>query len=211
MRRPLFIARQAGRPSGLLGRVIAAIMVRETAATNRAAIAALQVMPGEHVLDVGCGSGHSIELLVPLVAHGSVSGADPSALMTARAKHRNAVGAAHGRVVIVTAAVEQLPFVDETFDAVMSVHSVYFWEKLGQALTEIYRVMQPGGRLVLLFRSNANEATVASFPSQVYRIRSLTEIEDAVIAAGLVVAAASPDGPDGKPAMLIAKKASPTA
>lgn len=204
MRRPLFIARQAGRPSGLLGWIIAAIMVRETAEANRAAIVALRVMPGEHVLDVGCGSGHSIELLVPLVGRGSVSGADPSALMAARAKQRNAAGGNNDRLVVVTAAVEQLPFVDETFDAVMSVHTIYFWENLGSALTEIRRVMRSGGRLVLAFRTDANKAAVTSFPREVYRIRSLTEIEGAVVAAGLVLAEISRDDPNGKPAMLIA-------
>ena len=206
MRRPLFIARQASCPSGLLGRAIAAIMVRETARTNRAAIAALKVLPGDHVLDVGCGSGHSLELLAPLVAHGSVSGADPSPLMAAQARNRNGPGVAEDRIVIVTAAVERLPFVDETFDAVMSVHTVYFWDCLGPALTEIYRVMRSGGRLVLAFRTDLNQAATASFPSEVYRIRSLPEISKALTLAGFEVISLSPDGADGAPAMLVAHK-----
>ena len=206
MRRPLFIARQASGPSGLVGRIIAAIMVRETAETNRAAIAALRLTPGEHVLDIGCGSGHSIELLIPLVGHGSVSGVDPSPLMAARAKHRNAAGSATGRVAVVTAAVEQLPFGDQTFTAVMSVHTLYFWEHLGSALAEIHRVIRICGRLVLVFRSAADKAAVASFPREVYCIRSLAEIEEAVVAAGFVLDAVSADGPDSGPAMLIAHR-----
>ena len=38
MKRPIFIARQSARPSGLLGRLIAGIMARETADLNEHAI-----------------------------------------------------------------------------------------------------------------------------------------------------------------------------
>ena len=208
MRRPRFIARQAGCPSGIVGRAIAAIMVRETAETNRDAIAALEVRTGEHVLDVGCGGGHGIELLIPLVGHGSVSGVDPSPLMVSRARRRNACHLIEDRVVIETAAVERLPFVDETFDAAMSVHTLYFWENLSRAFAEIHRVLRPGGRLVLALRTPANEAAVTSFPSDVYRFRSLAEVAEAIEAAGLTVTTTTSDGENGEPALLAATKPS---
>ena len=48
---------------------------------------------------------------------------------------------------LAVASVEQLPFVEDTFDAVMSVHTLYFWADLKRALTDIARVLRSDGRL----------------------------------------------------------------
>lgn len=203
MRRPTFIAQQAARPSGFLGRVIASIMVRETDADNRAAIEALAVQPGEHVLDVGCGSGRSLELLVPLVRHGSVSGIDPSPLMVKRAHRRNDKDGGD-KVLVQVASVESLPFEDQTFDAIMSVHTLYFWRDLGLALRELARVLRPGGRLALVFRTSANSAA-KHFPDDVYAFRSFTEVAAQLASAGFSVQSQSPDEAQGRPAILTAR------
>jgi ubiquinone/menaquinone biosynthesis C-methylase UbiE len=206
MRRPLFIARQASCPVGPVGRVIASIMVHETAETNAAAIAILAPSPTDHVLDVGCGSGLSVEMLAPLVSQGSVTGIDPSPLMTARARKRNYHAINRECALIVTATVEDMPFEAGTFDAVMSVHTVYFINDLAAALAEIARVLRPGGRLVLAFRTSANETATASFPSEVYLLRSLEVIIAAVEAAGFAVTASASDADGSKPALLAAHK-----
>ena len=59
MRRPHFIAEQARHATGLLGRIVAFIMARETWAENQRAIDALDIQPTDHILDIGCGHGGS--------------------------------------------------------------------------------------------------------------------------------------------------------
>lgn len=187
MRRPRFIAEQARNARGLLGRLIASIMARETWGVNLRAIEALEVQPGDHVLDIGCGHGRGLATLAALVPDGRVVGADPSALMAEIAVRRNRELVRAHRVGVVVAGAEALPFPDAAFDKAMCVHVVYFWTGLVAPLSEIARVLKPGGRLVLVLRTNADSAAVQAFPADVYNFPALAEIAAALKTAGFMV------------------------
>lgn len=186
MKRPNFIAEQARNARGPVGRVIAFIMARETWAQNQRAIAALDVQNGETVLDIGCGHGRSLGALSQMTPEGLVVGVDPSELMAEIAANRVKQLIRAGRADVAVAPVENLPFVDGSFDKALCVHVLYFWPHVEPALAEIARVLKPGGRLALLFRTSASRAS-ANFPPEVYRFHSLEEVTGALAAAGLDV------------------------
>jgi ubiquinone/menaquinone biosynthesis C-methylase UbiE len=108
------------------------------------------------------------------------------------------------RVDIVLAGVESLPFADDSFDKVLCVHVLYFWKDLDVSLREIVRVLKPGGRLALLFRTNADQAAVASFPPEIYRLPELAEVTAALERVGLEVNAASDSATE--PVLLMAER-----
>ena len=58
------IARQLGDPSGVLGRVLAPVLDRANRSINAAAIEALELEPGQAVLDVGFGGGVALNVLL---------------------------------------------------------------------------------------------------------------------------------------------------
>ena len=89
MRRPQFIAEQARNARGLLGRLIAFIMARETWRENLRAMDSLGIAQADHVLDVGCGHGRSLPELATRAPRGRIVGVDPSELMVEIAKQRN--------------------------------------------------------------------------------------------------------------------------
>lgn len=183
MRRPRFIAEQARHARGLLGRVLAAIMARETLAANRQAMNALDIAPGERVLDIGCGHGRGLADLAARARGGKVVGVDPSPLMIEIAARRNRRSIRSGRVEVRVARAEALPFEVATFDKAICVHVVYFWPDLGPPLREIARALRPGGILALVFRVAGDPAT-AAFPADVYSFRTVAQIEGALAAAG---------------------------
>lgn len=130
-----------------------------------------------HVLDVGTGPGR---LLVELAASRHdirLAGVDPSADMVNHATRRLHNAALTGRADLHVAAAEDLPFPDDTFDAVISTLSSHHWADPYRAVAEQARVLRPGGVLWIFDLRGVAPATVtralaADFPStSISRVR----------------------------------------
>lgn len=103
------------------------------------------VSPGEHVLDVGTGTG--VVAITAARAGARVTGLDltPELLDAAR---QNARIARAEQVVWTEGDAEGLPYPDGSFDAVLSQFGHMFAPRPEVAMAEIRRVLKPGGRLV---------------------------------------------------------------
>jgi ubiquinone/menaquinone biosynthesis C-methylase UbiE len=118
--------------------------------TLRARIVALvDLQPGAHVLDVGCGTGGlAIAAAERVGPTGTIHSVDASPEMVARARHR--VARAGVPVAVELAPVEALPYPAGTFDVVLSSLMLHHLPEdvRAQAFAEIRRVLRPGGRLL---------------------------------------------------------------
>jgi SAM-dependent methyltransferase len=184
MKRSTLIARQGRQPSGLLGHIVGRIMARETHAANLVALEALDLAPDDRVLEVGFGHGRTLHAAAQVVTRGHLAGVDPSDVMLQIARARNAKALRSGRMDLKLGVSERLPFADAAFNKALAVHTVYFWPRPERDLTEIHRVLQPGGRLVIGFRPGEDGGFARDFPAEVYHIRPVREVERAIMAAG---------------------------
>ena len=175
MRRPSFIARQAGHPAGLLGRLLLGVMARETARFNAEILDVLDPRDGEHVLELGYGHGRTLVDAAARAPGARFSGIDiaPTAAKAAARRARGLI--AEGRLDLRTGDGGSLPWQADSFDAAFSVHTIYFWPEPAQQLRELRRVLRPGARLVLGFRERSDDA-MAQFPAPTYRFYSTDEV-----------------------------------
>lgn len=186
MRRPEFIARQAGCPSGLLGRLLGRIMAVETASANDKALELLAIGPNDRVLEIGFGPGRTITRAAALASTGFVAGIDVSETMVRMATQRNRHLIQEGRVALHAADSRTIPYPNQSFDRVLTVHTLYFWSEPIAYLQEIYRVMNDGARLVLCFGPRDDVLMVKNFPETVYRFYSPEEVRSFLTGAGFV-------------------------
>jgi len=117
---------------------------------RRLTIAALDLQPGEAVLDIGAGPGFlACEMAAVVGEAGSVQGVDPSESMLAIARERQrAQGAA--RVAFHAGDALALPFDDASFDVAVATQVYEYVEDMPAALAEARRVLRPGARLLVL-------------------------------------------------------------
>jgi ubiquinone/menaquinone biosynthesis C-methylase UbiE len=121
---------------------------------------ALDLRPGQRVLDVAAGNGNAS--LAAARRWCVVTAADYVPSLLARAGER--ARADHLDVTVREADAEDLPFPDHAFDAVLSTFGVMFTPSQERAAAELLRVCTPGGKIGLA------SWTPEGFVGQVFRI-----------------------------------------
>ncbi|MDH6058740.1 class I SAM-dependent methyltransferase [Umezakia ovalisporum] len=100
-----------------------------------------------NILDMGCGTGRLLNRLTTKFPHVRGTGLDLSSemLRIARMSNRH-----HPRLIYIEGKAECLPFAEGQFDAVFSTISFLHYLQPEQVLTEVKRVLTPGGHFYLV-------------------------------------------------------------
>ncbi|MBX9624635.1 MAG: class I SAM-dependent methyltransferase [Gemmataceae bacterium] len=111
-----------------------------------AAVRVLKPTAGDHILDAGCGTG--LTVVGSVRAGAEVIALDSSLQSLEILRRRTAGRMAHP----VHGSLTQLPFPDDTFDAVICanvIQNVYGMDRRERCVRELARVCRPGGRVVV--------------------------------------------------------------
>jgi demethylmenaquinone methyltransferase/2-methoxy-6-polyprenyl-1,4-benzoquinol methylase len=114
-------------------------------------IAISNIHPGQRVLDLAGGTGDIAALMSKRVgSHGSVVLSDINEAMLAVGRQRMEDRGIVGNIEYSLANAEQLPFADAEFDAVTIAFGLRNVTDQAAALREMFRVLKPGGRAMIL-------------------------------------------------------------
>ena len=102
---------------------------------------------GKRVLDVGCGNGYVLSRYAREGA--DTYGIDLTETAVGLSRRRFELSRLEGRFVVGSA--EDLPFPSDAFDAVCSMGVLHHTPDTPRAVREIHRVLEPGGRLIVMF------------------------------------------------------------
>ena len=126
----------------------------------------LSVSAGETVLEVGCGTGHSLQALSPKVGpNGRVYGLDLSDGMLMQARSRLDKSRAGQWVSLQCGDAVCLPFPAESFDALFMSFTLELFDtpELPMVLAECQRVLKQGGRLSVVALAKKKKLAVSLY------------------------------------------------
>jgi ubiquinone/menaquinone biosynthesis C-methylase UbiE len=127
----------------------------------------------DHVLDIGSGTGvATFEAAKSLGVEGRVTGVDLSSGMIRAATEKASAAGLTERVTFLRGDAEALDLRSESFDAVLSLFVMMHFPRPEVALGEMYRVLRPGGRLVIAFGSGP---PLCSFVSLIHYLSRVPE------------------------------------
>lgn len=100
-----------------------------------------EFLPGDRVLDLGCGSGTHFGWLVAVIGpEGRIVGVDPDPENLDLAQQRISRAAWREQVTLQQGPLHELPFEDNSFDAAMACITVHQWDDAEAGLREMRRV-----------------------------------------------------------------------
>jgi ubiquinone/menaquinone biosynthesis C-methylase UbiE len=141
----------------------------------RVMVEAAHLSGSEHVLDAGCGAGHTALTFAPHVAH--VTAYDltlpmlEQVMLLANERSIHNISTRHGDV-------EDLPFEPHTFDLVVSRYSAHHWPHPLLALEEFARVLKPGGLFLLSDVVAPDDHTQDTFLQTIELLRDPSHVRD---------------------------------
>jgi len=179
-----FLAAQLRRPSGWFGRwVMTRGLDDGNAALIEATLDALALAPADRFLDVGFGGGAAIRRAAERT-RAALYGVDVSPDMVSEGHRRLGALVRAGRLDLVTGDVTALPLRDGLVDAICTTNTIYFWDDLPAALSELSRVLAPGGRVAFGYTGRAKMERFGEITRHGFRTFTPAELEAALADAG---------------------------
>lgn len=146
------VARQLRKPEGEMGKKVGERMNTGNELMNLNAIEKLHPQPGDSILEIGMGNGFYVKNILAVHQSINYSGCDISELMVEESRKLNQSYMDKGRARFELTSGNLIPYPDQYFNKVFTVNTIYFWENEAAQLSEIRRVLKPGGKLIIGLR-----------------------------------------------------------
>ena len=146
---------QAAKPTGFFAKLLARGMAWGHRGFYENTARVLDLQPDDVYLEIGFGSGLFIKKYASLVSR--IVGLDYSVDMIKLASSLNKDLISSGKAEFIQGNVSSLPWNDNEFSVVVGIETFFFWPRPEVALKEIFRVLLPGGRLVLEMAYNKDD------------------------------------------------------
>ena len=146
---------QFAKPTGFFGKILAKGMARGHKVLYKNTAKAMNLKNDDKYLEIGFGSGLFIKKYVSNIQ--KIAGLDHSKEMVKLANDFNKKLVKSGKAEFKHGDVTNIPWGNNEFSIIVAIETFFFWPEPEQSLKEIYRVIKPGGRLIIEMAYNKDD------------------------------------------------------
>lgn len=145
------LAQQLSKPTGEYGVNVANMMHDSNIGMTLATANSLNIIKDDLILELGHGNCKHLSEILDKAENTSYVGLEISELMQHQAVENNAPAILENKASFHLYDGNKIPFEDKTFDKILTINTIYFWNNPEDFIKEIYRVIKPGGRFAFGF------------------------------------------------------------
>ncbi len=179
------IADNLKRPEGLIGKLLANLLIKENRVQYDRLIQAMRLRGNEKLIEIGFGHGMGIKKIVEK-SPVHITGIDFSQTMLEMATKRNRKYIKQGRVNLHYGDILKFPLEEENYDIIYCLNVIYFWDDLVLPFTKIHNALKHGGRFcfTMAHRDHLIKSKVTNVP--LFNKYSIETVEAELKKAGFV-------------------------
>ncbi|MCX6180381.1 MAG: class I SAM-dependent methyltransferase [Bacteroidetes bacterium] len=170
---PKEMAKNLRKPEGDFGKKVGEFMNKGNASTYERMKKHLALKGAPDLLEIGFGNGVTSK---EIMQNSNYSGLDYSQDMVNTAANLCASEIQNGAKLF-CGDIHQMPFADKSFDIVLTINTIYFWDQPVKAVAELRRVTKENGRLLIGMRTKEDMDALSNITSNGFNIRPLAEVE----------------------------------
>ena len=180
-----YIARQFGKPTGFGGKVSTFMMNCMNKKLYETVIDNIDVKATDTILDIGFGNGYLVRKFSNKNLH-KIYGIEISPDMLKVTTKKNLKKIEQGKVELLLANVQDLPFESDLIDKIYTINTVFFWQDVHRGFAEIKRVLKPNGVFlnVIYLKEWLDKLPMTQYGFSKYTIE---QIEKITIESGLQI------------------------
>ncbi len=143
---------QGAKPTGLIGRLIGRLMNKFHTSLYTDYFNTKDIPNNFRILDIGCGGGKLLNYLSQRSEGFKLWGLDHSKEMIDLSSQLNSENIEKGQLKLLNGSVSKIEIENNSIDLVTAFETIQFWPEIDIALSEIFRVLDKGGRFLVINR-----------------------------------------------------------
>ena len=144
--------RQFHQPTGYTGKLAGWLMTARNKARSDWTVEQLNIQPYQHILEIGYGTGRTLEEVGMKLKIGFIAGIDHSAIMCQEASRRNKRFIRQQLMQLHIGKAADLSYPPHYFHTIYGSNVHFFWKEPQYEFMQLARLLKTGGRLVMVFQ-----------------------------------------------------------